>query len=173
MGCPRHSGQLRRRQRFCLPSNWRARACRMLWRKASNLPQSAKGRSSPCGARMTSSPSLFGSCEAISRLGHSAQNRRRRERRWDCYGSSAAGRNSSRPLQRLGRKLRQFATIGHQRVGGQDCRPARIGQDGKPRTLGARLSAEHFRHIEKIGDIVDAQNSASGGRPRPELRRCP
>ena len=62
-------------------------------------------------------------------------------------------------------KLSQFSAIRHQRVGGQDCRPASIGQDRKPRTLGAGLPAEHFRHIEKVRDIVDPQNSrAAKGR---------
>ncbi len=61
--------------------------------------------------------------------------------------------------QTLWRKLGQFSTIGHQRVRGQNRRAARIGQDRKPRALGAGLSAEHFGHIEKIRDIVHPQNS--------------
>jgi hypothetical protein len=59
----------------------------------------------------------------------------------------------------LGRKLGQFAAAGHQRVGGQDGGTAGVGQNGKPWTSGTRLPAEHFRHIEEIGDIVNAQNS--------------
>ena len=62
-------------------------------------------------------------------------------------------------LQDLWRKLGQFSVIGHQRVGCQDRRAARIGHDRKPRTLGAGLFAEHFRHIEKVCDIVHPQNA--------------
>src|SRR5208282_38315 len=61
-------------------------------------------------------------------------------------------------LQDLWGKLGQFSATCHQGVRGQDTRPARIGENGKPRTLGARLPAEYLRHIEKVRDTVYAQN---------------
>ena len=76
-------------------------------------------------------------------------------------------------------KLRKFSAVRYQRVGGQYTRSASIGQDGEPRAFGAGLPAEHFRHVEQVGDGVDPKNSRAAegcvqhlvtARERPGVR---
>src|SRR5208282_2887714 len=69
------------------------------------------------------------------------------------------GQELIEPPQALRGKLGQFSVIRHQRIGGYDSRSARVGHDGKPWPPRAGLFAENLRHVEKVGDIVDAQHA--------------
>ncbi len=71
------------------------------------------------------------------------------------------GENLIQGFEDFRRNFGQFAAVGDQRIGGQDAGTSGVGQDGQTRTLGAGLLGEHFRHIEQVGDAVDAQHAAT------------
>ena len=61
----------------------------------------------------------------------------------------------------FGRELSQFSIERHHCISCQYARATRIGQDGEPRTRRPRLLGQHFRHVEQVRNIVDAQNAAA------------
>ena len=84
--------------------------------------------------------------------------------------------------QRLRTKRSQFAALRHEGVHGHDAGTAGVGEDGQCRAARRRLRGQDLRHVEEVGDRVDAQNAgaAEGGvedrvgpgqRPRVRSRR--
>ena len=58
-------------------------------------------------------------------------------------------------------ELGQISADAHQGIRRQHCGAAGVGEDSKTRPLRPRLLVEHFRHIEELTDVLDAQDPAT------------
>lgn len=68
------------------------------------------------------------------------------------------------PVQRGLRERGQLTTVRDQRIGRQHPGTAGIRENRETRASRARLCGEDLRHVEQLGDAVDAQHAAASER---------
>ena len=71
------------------------------------------------------------------------------------------GKKSVESLQSVLREHGQLSAGGHERIGSQDSRSARIRDDAKPRAARTRLLAQRFGHVKEVSDVLHAQHTAT------------
>ena len=81
---------------------------------------------------------------------------------------AAAGRNSCSASRVCQAQLRQLETVCLARIGGEDRRPTRVGQDRDASSIGNRLVREQRGHVEHLFQRVRPDDARL---PEAALRR--